>query len=49
MSDVIEMLLRAYDYVYMALNDESQTWSAEDEYNLREAHELIARVLPNTK
>ena len=34
MSEVIEMLLRARDYVYMALNDENQNWSTEDKYNL---------------
>lgn len=49
MSEVIEMLLRAYDYVYMALNDESQEWSTEDKYNLCEAQALIARVLPDVK
>ena len=49
MNEVIEMLLRARDYVYMALNDESQEWSTEDKYNLCEAQELITKVLPNAK
>lgn len=49
MSEVIEMLLRAHDYVYMALNDESQDWSTEDKYNLCAAQELIAKVLPDAK
>lgn len=49
MSEVIEMLLRARDYVYMALNDESQKWSTEDQYNLCAAQTLIAQVLSNAK
>lgn len=49
MNEVIEMLLRARDYVYMALNDENQEWSTEDKYNLCEAQELITEVLPNAK
>ena len=49
MSEVIEMLLRAHDYICMALNDESQNWSTEDKYKLCTAQTLIAKVLPNAK
>ena len=49
MNEVIEMLLRARDYVFMALNDEEQNWSTDDKYNLCAAQTLIEKALTNVK